>query len=309
MVKNNKPKKWRHDELADDLAEHLGRNSDRIIWKDMQLGQSGSPRPDVFTVPKSYSRFTPISYEIKVSVSDFRSDITKGKWQSYLKFSSGVIFAVPKGLISKEDLPERCGLIERSESGWRMVKGPTLDYVADNLPKDFWIKLLIDGVDRAVQKQKHTIGFEYRAEKAITKRYGAELGEALSRRDRAISTLNYRTEEVKKSLGDIDLIRHAERQRELVEDDKQTLELIRNDLCEFLKLSTGASSYEIRSGLRLLKMILTEDGQIKQGQVMINKVENSIERTLRELKQFRTLIEPVEVEPMKELVLNEQSNS
>ena len=125
--------KWGHDQLANDLAEHLAKQTDRIIWTDMQLGPSGSPRPDVYSIPKSYSGYKPIAYECKVSVSDFRSDITKGKWQSYLKYSSGVIFAVPKGLITKDDLPKGCGLIVRSENGWRMVKGPTLTPIANNL--------------------------------------------------------------------------------------------------------------------------------------------------------------------------------
>ena len=77
-MKLDNEKKWGHDELAKDLAQHLACSNDRMIWLDMQLGPSGSPRPDVFTAPKSYSGFKPIAYECKVSVSDFRSDITSG---------------------------------------------------------------------------------------------------------------------------------------------------------------------------------------------------------------------------------------
>ena len=64
-------------------------------------------------------------YEAKISVADFRADVTAGKWQTYRPFSCGVVFAVPKGLIAKADIPPRCGLIVRGESGWRTVKGPS----------------------------------------------------------------------------------------------------------------------------------------------------------------------------------------
>lgn len=143
--------KWTHDGLANDLAEHLRRASDRMVWEDMQLGPSGSPRPDVYTIPKVYSRFCPIAYEIKISVADFRSDVTSGKWQSYLKFAAGVIFAVPDGLVSKNEVPPTCGLMVRKDKVWRSVKGPTLTPVA-SLPKDTWMKLLLDGIWRVQEK-------------------------------------------------------------------------------------------------------------------------------------------------------------
>lgn len=40
-----------HDELAQSLAAHL-RGDARMIWCDLQLGPSGSPRPDVYTIDK-----------------------------------------------------------------------------------------------------------------------------------------------------------------------------------------------------------------------------------------------------------------
>lgn len=74
---------WAHDALASDLASHLAFTGGRVIFENMQLGPAGSPRPDVYTIPKVYSRFTPLAYEVKISVADFRSDVTSGKWQSY----------------------------------------------------------------------------------------------------------------------------------------------------------------------------------------------------------------------------------
>lgn len=64
-----------HDQLADNLAQHLLRD-DRIVWTDIPTGRQGSCRPDVYTIQKSYTQPNPTSYEIKVS---FRSDVTSGK--------------------------------------------------------------------------------------------------------------------------------------------------------------------------------------------------------------------------------------
>ncbi|WP_291375066.1 MmcB family DNA repair protein [Acinetobacter sp. UBA6720] len=276
--------KWGHDQLAEDLAKHLGQNSDRIIWTDMQLGPSGSPRPDVYSIPKSYTNFKPLAYECKVSVSDFRSDITKGKWQSYLRFASGVIFAVPKGLISKDDVPKGCGLIVRSENGWRMVKGPTLQPIANDLPKDFWIKLVIDGVDRSKGHTRINSINEYKIRQKIAKKYGEDLAMALARKDQAQQALDYRTEELRKAIGDLDVVKHAARQRELISVEKLEVETMFNDLCEFLNLPTSSTSWEVRSELKRLKQSLSKDGQISQTQSAVANAIRSLESQLKELK-------------------------
>lgn len=116
---------WTHDDLARDLAMHV-LSTKRLVWCDMQLGPAGSPRPDVYALDKSFAHPRAITYECKVSVADFRADVTAGKWQSYLGFSSGVYFAAPAGLLKKEDVPNGCGLIVRGEEGWRTLRAPTL---------------------------------------------------------------------------------------------------------------------------------------------------------------------------------------
>lgn len=148
--------KWRHDALQADLAAHLAATRGRMIWEDMQLGPAHSARPDVFTMRKSFTDPRPLVYEVKISVSDFRADITEGKWQRYLEFSTGVIFAAPAGLISKADLPRGCGLMTRGENGWHTLRAPTRQTCT--LPQKVLLKLLIDGIDRerAVQAHKRT---------------------------------------------------------------------------------------------------------------------------------------------------------
>lgn len=172
--------KWDHDQLAADLANHLRGNTDAIVWENMQMGPSGSPRPDCYRIGKSYAKFQPIAYEIKVSVADFRRDVTAGKWQSYLKYASGVVFAVPAGLINKADVPTGCGLIVRNEGGWRSLKAPTL-HIIDTMPRDAWLKLLIDGIDREAKRaQYHPARSHHSSHRALRKKFGERVAHFVS---------------------------------------------------------------------------------------------------------------------------------
>lgn len=168
-------KKWTHDELAHDLALYLQQRADPLmVWENMQLGSMHSARPDVYTIRKSYSAPRPMIYEIKVTIQDYRSDVGSGKWQKYLPFCSAMVFAVPSGLVTKKDLPEGCGLIVRSEKGWRMARGPTLSTTGlGDLPPEMWMKLVLDGVNRTTQE---------RARDRVTKWiYNAEAGTRLGK--------------------------------------------------------------------------------------------------------------------------------
>lgn len=139
------PRVWGHDELAADLAGHLVAEG-RMLWTDMQLGPAGSPRPDVYTIDKSFVSPFPSAYECKISTSDFRSDITSGKWTCYLRYAYRIFFAAPAGLISKADVPQQCGLILRHENAWRIAKKPVVNPVT--IPQEALLKLIIDGVRR-----------------------------------------------------------------------------------------------------------------------------------------------------------------
>lgn len=86
---------------------------------------------DGLAVRKSYTGPCITGYEIKVSRSDFLQD---AKWHLYLQYCNEFYFVVPKGLISKNELPENVGLIYYySESGklkkqkkamWRNIEEP-----------------------------------------------------------------------------------------------------------------------------------------------------------------------------------------
>lgn len=273
-------KKWSHNGLMNDLAEYLGNNVDRIIWTDMQLGPSGSPRPDVYTIPKSYSNFRPLAYEIKVSVADFRADTTKGKWQSYLKYASGVIFAVPQGLINKDDVPKGCGLIVRYESGWRMAKGPTLTPIKNDLPTDFWIKLVIDGVDRSKRTElKHQLN-TWKVNDEICKKYGQELAVVLADHERAADILQTKTAHIQSEIGELEVCRHIE----ICRSDRDELKKLRSELCDVLGISHNVTVWGLQKALKEKIKMLDADYAVKQMKEALTQALKSLERTTNDIK-------------------------
>lgn len=91
---------------------HDGRNSYFIT--ECKTCSTYFPDPqgllifDGLAITKSYTKPNIIGYEIKVSRGDFLQD---NKWHLYLQYCNEFFFVVPKGLISKEELPENVGLI------------------------------------------------------------------------------------------------------------------------------------------------------------------------------------------------------
>lgn len=229
--------KWTHDGLAHDLASHLRGLSDRRVWVDMQLGAAGSTRPDVYTMPCSFSRFTPIAYECKVSVADFRADVTKGKYTDYLGYASGVIFACPAGLLKRDDIPKGAGLMTRGEDGWHTLKAPTLSKCPE-LPRSFWLKLVMDGERRDHERQaymeehcKRSLN-EYAVQQKLRTQFGdvvaAAINDHLSQTTRRLDSLRHaiaaRTASLEADLKRIDERRDAARQAE----DRECSEMLRD---------------------------------------------------------------------------------
>lgn len=172
---------WRHDDLATDLAAHLRASSDVMTFENVQMGQSGSPRPDVLTMAKTYTKLDVRAYEEKISRSDFRSDTTAGKWRGYLAFASSVTFAVPAGLVDKTEVPPQCGLIVRSDGGaWRHLRKPQ-PQALENLPWVGWLKLLMDGVAREGEKRKFAHFNDWVGSRALAKKFGQDAADMVRR--------------------------------------------------------------------------------------------------------------------------------
>ncbi|MBR8136855.1 hypothetical protein KDX02_15665 [Burkholderia cenocepacia] len=273
---------WAHDDLAKDLAAHLRGASDRLVWTDMQLGPAGSPRPDVYSVPCSFARFQPVAYECKISVADFRRDVTAGKWTSYLRFAAGVIFAAPAGLLKKEDIPTGCGLIVRGPDGWRSLKGPTLKNV-DNLPRDAWIKLIIDGLGRLantnLEQLRVGLHSEWSIEKTLRKRLGDIVADAMRDRLHAERRLKLATDRLQ------GLAEEAENERRLILDrakedakrDAAQVDGARVELARALGLPESASAARIAMACREAARRLSTDTEIRRLRQQLERIQVAIE--------------------------------
>jgi hypothetical protein len=111
---------WGHNQLAEDLA-----NIKQTNFLDVPLGSvflENPQRADVLEVKPSYTRFCVSIYEVKISRADFQSDIRSGKWRGYLDHCHRFYFAVPSGMVTKEEIPPEAGLIVRGDTGWSTIK-------------------------------------------------------------------------------------------------------------------------------------------------------------------------------------------
>jgi hypothetical protein len=280
-------KTWGHDELAHDLAEHLRANTEIIAWENMQMGPSGSPRPDVYTMRKSFVRFAPMAYEVKVSVSDFRSDITSGKWQSYLKYAGAVVFAVPAGLINKAAVPVGCGLIVRHESGWRTSKGPTMQRL-ETLSHEAWVKLMIDGIDREVKRNRAAAPREcnaWLAARQVRKKHGDRIGELLSDLSMAEGRIIAATDEAKQQADEIQAGTHRELKwaKERIERSRDSLDSEYRHLARELGLGADVTVIDLAEAIRTARRRLTQDAEVQRLRSQMENIQRALSYGLEPL--------------------------
>lgn len=223
-----------HDELAADLAAHVRGAGEWMTWCDLQLGASGSVRPDVYAIAKTYSRLHAVAYECKISRADFRSDVTKAKWQAYLKYATAVTFAVPAGLIEKAEVPPTCGLIVRHENVWRHVRRPTHQPMPE-LPRETWLKLLMDGVHREGARRDERHFSSYAVMRGVAKKWGEEVAKLLHNIEELPSVYAYRKQRLEDELK-LDEERAEKRRAAQHESQYRSVQSLDKALVEFAVL-------------------------------------------------------------------------
>lgn len=230
----------RHDELQHDLACHLRGATDRMVWENTQLGPVASPRPDVFTINKSYARFAADAYEIKVSVSDLRRDTTSGKWQSYRKFAHRVWFAFERGLVPLDEVPRECGVILHGPGGWRAARKPVAQ-VLDTLPRDAWLKLLIESSpsEAVGHRNEPRLASRWLVEQKLREKMGKEVADLFTARLLADGSYEDATKRLKESADKIRAEVEERRKNELatIEASERRLSDAMKDLGEALGMS------------------------------------------------------------------------
>lgn len=120
-----------HHELASRLALHL-QEKGRVTWENIELrvdvdsGKRQLIRPDVFSLAATYNEknFAPCVHEVKVSRSDFLSDVAKPeKRTGYLAVAESVFYVAPLGLIDPAEVPDECGLVvEHTQGAFEQIK-------------------------------------------------------------------------------------------------------------------------------------------------------------------------------------------
>lgn len=239
-----------HDALAESLAGHL-RSDRRMTWCDVQLGPSGSVRPDVYAIYKSFSNPLPMAYECKVSQSDFRSDVTSGKWQSYLRFAAGVVFACEGSLLNKDDVPAHCGLIVLRGDSWRAAKRPVLSPVI--IPEEALLKLLIDGVEREGPRYRAKHFSDSRQIEQVSKKFGQVVARAVQNR----VAVEYEIEQARHTAERIE----ADARFRADQIRTEALDLIapiRAELCDILGLPPDTRHWNLKKEVQKLKAALAE---------------------------------------------------
>ncbi|AHE56023.1 hypothetical protein [Sphingomonas sanxanigenens] len=268
---------WKHDALAEDLAQHL-RSDQRMVWTDMQIGPAGSPRPDVYTLEKSYSKPMPTAYECKISRSDLRSDTTSGKWQKYLSFAGAVVFAVPDGLCTAADIPVGCGLIVRKAQTWRHVRKATRSAVA--LPMDAAMKLLIDGVGRCTGPRLPQMRHAdlWRENAAVRKKFGAAVAKAavdLTSVQTQIADLSEMRAEGFKRV-DREVAARREYLIGQVRAECAEFEQAKRDLIEWLGIDGDMSAFAVRRRIVQLKAECSADARVERVEAALNRALHSV---------------------------------
>lgn len=127
-----------HHNLGERLAEHL-RGQGRITWENVEFRNRVRDaeldydrwqcvRPDVFSILPSLNLkgANPCVHEVKVSRSDFLSDLAKPeKREAYAAMSEAVYYVAPEGMIDPAEMPQGYGLlVERQEGEFVLVKRP-----------------------------------------------------------------------------------------------------------------------------------------------------------------------------------------
>lgn len=114
-------KKITTKEITKSLIESISKD-EWIVGAEVAVrGTNG--RIDVCAVRKrQFLRKQIRGYEVKISRSDFLSDVGSQKWRKYLAVCHQVYFAAPSGLLKKNEIPHGAGLITLGDKGWQVIK-------------------------------------------------------------------------------------------------------------------------------------------------------------------------------------------
>jgi hypothetical protein len=132
-------------ELQEDLARHL-REVGYLTYTEIEIKGGRGGRADIVAVKPSYANKDCRIYEVKNDRVVFDNDT---KYLKYFDVCHRMYIACPKGLIKKDELPPKVGLIVRGDNGWYVVKA-----ARRNNPKDFNIDFVLSLLYRGYEETR-----------------------------------------------------------------------------------------------------------------------------------------------------------
>lgn len=156
-------------------------------------GKDSEQRFDAWAIHYHPSkRNVSLCYEIKVSKSDFKKEISSPlKRRAGLRLSNEFYFVTPKHLCKIEEIPPECGLMEVGENGTieTVVKAPFRDIM-------FPTWLFVAAICRRLDVDRKHAYEQFLAEDTTLKRYGSAAISVLERRAEAWRNFNDGNKEV-----------------------------------------------------------------------------------------------------------------
>lgn len=183
-----------------------------------------------------------------------------------------------------EDFPQiqaaGCGLIVRHESGWRTAKGPTMQRL-ETLSHEAWVKLMIDGIDREVKRNRAAAPREHSAWMAareVRKRHGDRIGELLSNLSMAESRIIEATTMAQQQAEQIQAGTHRELKwaKDRVAMDRDSLDSEYRHLARELGLEEQATVSDLADAIRTARRRLTEDAEVQRLRSQMDNIQRAL---------------------------------
>lgn len=160
-------------EITQALKARHNRRGDYFA-SQVKMGSFGNKILDAIAIPVTWSPRTIIGYEIKVSRSDFLNDM---KYPHYMSTCNLFYFVVPKGLIKKDEVPARVGILEYNNGNLRQSKRAVYEDVDVNV--DMLLHCIFYKVheyERPLTRQEHLENVKAKIE---AKQYGYEVSDKI----------------------------------------------------------------------------------------------------------------------------------
>lgn len=207
--------KVRADQVKHALAN---RHTDDLFLTEVKTGQTWNNKEllkfDALAMKRSWANPCITGYEVKVSRGDFLQD---QKWPGYMAYCNKFSFVCPKGLITKDELPDNVGLIYYyPDTGALRSERPPKHRMID-IPPEMYMYMLMSRIEpdrHPFFSSQREMMQAYVADKVERARLGSDVGSKMASEIR----------ELRKKVKDVDWEKERlKRDSELVQEVRELL--------------------------------------------------------------------------------------